>query len=478
MFNTAQRLSYSFDQLILSSPSFSISSCALCSMLPAFCPTSFSLVNLLASAFSISNSCRYISSLSNSLCAIFSLCTLRSSSFSISSLSATSNLVSGFNSFSCHTFLSASSLFSAIYLIVSPGFMVFPLLTSHASLFPTLFSAIYSFFMFSGINLASLHLSVCSFYASLVASFRMVYGACSFSSVCSMVFSPMLIQLLNLAICPTVCSMGSPNSFLGLRVPVFSRFATSISFFLLLRSHFSLSFRAFATSLSYFAIKRSGFLFALTPIAHSSFATSFYGLFNMLLLHARASLRFASFACLALPATTMSNTLSLCFLNFPLLANPATTMATTTMPFSLYTSFATSFLFSIPCGANVLAVSPFSNLFSMCTLSSFLSGCSTCCANSSLLTSSSASPFSNFYMTLFSAYLVLPLYSTISFYVLSFDVIHSFGYHSFGFKSDAIPGRVNSVAALSLFVPGLFSSYCYELCGSSHTSMLSSAIVL
>jgi hypothetical protein len=91
---------------------------------------------------------------------------------------------------------------------------------------------------------------------------------------------------------------------------------------------------------------------------------------------------------------------------------------------------------------------------------------------------SSAPTYSNFYMTLFSSYLVLPLYSTISFYVLSFDVIHSFGYHSFGFKSDAIPGRVNSVAALSLFVPGFYSSYCYELCGSSYTSMLSSTIVL
>jgi hypothetical protein len=94
------------------------------------------------------------------------------------------------------------------------------------------------------------------------------------------------------------------------------------------------------------------------------------------------------------------------------------------------------------------------------------------------IASSPHSQFANFYMTLFSAYLLLPLYATISFYVLSFDVIHSFGYHSFGFKSDAIPGRVNSVAALSFFVPGFFSSYCYELCGSSHTSMLSSVIVL
>lgn len=122
-------------------------------------------------------------------------------------------------------------------------------------------------------------------------------------------------------------------------------------------------------------------------------------------------------------------------------------------------------LFSI-CSAIVPNSVSFSNLISAASLSS--------CSNSL----SSAPTYSNFYMTLFSSYLVLPLYSTISFYVLSFDVIHSFGYHSFGFKSDAIPGRVNSVAALSFFVPGFFSSYCYELCGSSHTSMLSSVIVL
>jgi heme/copper-type cytochrome/quinol oxidase subunit 2 len=101
-----------------------------------------------------------------------------------------------------------------------------------------------------------------------------------------------------------------------------------------------------------------------------------------------------------------------------------------------------------------------------------------CFADSYSPSLSSHNTYSAFYMTLFSAYLVLPLYSIINFYILSFDVIHSFGYHSFGFKSDAIPGRVNSVSSLSLFVPGLFSSYCYELCGLSHTSMLSAALVL
>lgn len=86
--------------------------------------------------------------------------------------------------------------------------------------------------------------------------------------------------------------------------------------------------------------------------------------------------------------------------------------------------------------------------------------------------------FNNFYLCLFSNYLILSLYSIISLYVYSFDVIHSFGYHSFGFKSDCIPGRVNLVSSLSLHFNGYFISYCYELCGSSHTSMLSSIVVL
>lgn len=98
---------------------------------------------------------------------------------------------------------------------------------------------------------------------------------------------------------------------------------------------------------------------------------------------------------------------------------------------------------------------------------------------SSAFISSLYSPlFANFYMCLFSSYLILSLYSLISFYVHSFDVIHSFGYHSFGFKSDCIPGRVNLVSSLSLFFNGYFISYCYELCGVAHSSMLSSIVVL
>jgi len=91
---------------------------------------------------------------------------------------------------------------------------------------------------------------------------------------------------------------------------------------------------------------------------------------------------------------------------------------------------------------------------------------------------SSPSPFSSFYLCLFSNYLLVPLYAVISLYVHSFDVIHSYGYHCFGFKSDAIPGRVNHVGVLQLSFPGHFVSYCYELCGAAHTSMLSALVVL
>jgi heme/copper-type cytochrome/quinol oxidase subunit 2 len=84
----------------------------------------------------------------------------------------------------------------------------------------------------------------------------------------------------------------------------------------------------------------------------------------------------------------------------------------------------------------------------------------------------------SFYMCLFSTYLLLPLYATISLFVNSFDVIHSYGYHCLGFKSDCIPGRVNHVSSLELHFPGHFLSYCYELCGIAHTSMLSAITVL
>jgi heme/copper-type cytochrome/quinol oxidase subunit 2 len=100
-------------------------------------------------------------------------------------------------------------------------------------------------------------------------------------------------------------------------------------------------------------------------------------------------------------------------------------------------------------------------------------------ASSSFLEAQAHTPLhASFYLCLFSSYLLLPLYATISMYVNSFDVIHSFGYHCLGYKSDCIPGRVNHVSSLQLHFPGHFISYCYELCGLAHTSMLSSITVL
>jgi heme/copper-type cytochrome/quinol oxidase subunit 2 len=89
-----------------------------------------------------------------------------------------------------------------------------------------------------------------------------------------------------------------------------------------------------------------------------------------------------------------------------------------------------------------------------------------------------ASFYSSFYLSLFNNYLLIPLFTSLSFYVSSFDVIHSFGFHSLGIKSDAIPGRVNYVSSLFLFLPGSLSGFCYELCGIAHTSMSMSLTIL
>ena len=89
-----------------------------------------------------------------------------------------------------------------------------------------------------------------------------------------------------------------------------------------------------------------------------------------------------------------------------------------------------------------------------------------------------SSSYFSFYMCLFNHYLLLPLFSYLRFYISSFDVIHSFGLHSFGFKSDAIPGRLNFLSNIIFFSLGSYLSYCYELCGLAHTSMLLSISLL
>ena len=50
------------------------------------------------------------------------------------------------------------------------------------------------------------------------------------------------------------------------------------------------------------------------------------------------------------------------------------------------------------------------------------------------------------------------------------DVIHRWGVSSFGVKADAIPGRVNTVKVVPL-ISGVFTGFCYELCGVGHSQI-------
>jgi heme/copper-type cytochrome/quinol oxidase subunit 2 len=146
---------------------------------------------------------------------------------------------------------------------------------------------------------------------------------------------------------------------------------------------------------------------------------------------------------------------------------------------SLAASFiaAMSYFSSSSLSSSPLAALPYSS--SSLAASSSLASSFLCSSPAAFLEAQAHTPLhASFYLCLFSSYLLLPLYATISMYVNSFDVIHSFGYHCLGCKSDCIPGRVNHVSSLQLHFPGHFISYCYELCGLAHTSMLSSIAVL
>jgi len=68
--------------------------------------------------------------------------------------------------------------------------------------------------------------------------------------------------------------------------------------------------------------------------------------------------------------------------------------------------------------------------------------------------------------------LLLPVLSTIRFFVFSYDVIHSLGIYSFGIKIDAIPGRFNFASTIRTLIKGEHRGFCYELCGHGHSSML------
>lgn len=68
--------------------------------------------------------------------------------------------------------------------------------------------------------------------------------------------------------------------------------------------------------------------------------------------------------------------------------------------------------------------------------------------------------------------ILIPILSTIRFFVFSYDVIHSLGIYSFGIKIDAIPGRFNFASTIRTLIKGAHYGFCYELCGHGHSSML------
>lgn len=59
----------------------------------------------------------------------------------------------------------------------------------------------------------------------------------------------------------------------------------------------------------------------------------------------------------------------------------------------------------------------------------------------------------------------------------STDVLHSFTIPAFGLKVDCVPGRLNSLITY-LDRTGVFYGQCSEICGSNHSFMPISAVVL
>ena len=76
----------------------------------------------------------------------------------------------------------------------------------------------------------------------------------------------------------------------------------------------------------------------------------------------------------------------------------------------------------------------------------------------------------------------IPSGKPIIFNVTSSDVMHNFGLHDFKLKIDAIPGRYNIVWITAPPVTGndtlTYQIRCYELCGTGHTYMISSLVVM
>ena len=76
----------------------------------------------------------------------------------------------------------------------------------------------------------------------------------------------------------------------------------------------------------------------------------------------------------------------------------------------------------------------------------------------------------------------IPSGKPIIFNVTSSDVMHNFGLPDFKLKIDAIPGRYNIIWITAPTVSGndtvTYQIRCYELCGTGHTYMMGSLVVM
>ncbi len=71
----------------------------------------------------------------------------------------------------------------------------------------------------------------------------------------------------------------------------------------------------------------------------------------------------------------------------------------------------------------------------------------------------------------------IPVNRTIVLNVTSADVFHDFGIIDFKIKTDAIPGRTNTIW-LKPYLPGNYTIQCYELCGAGHSRMKATLVVM
>lgn len=88
----------------------------------------------------------------------------------------------------------------------------------------------------------------------------------------------------------------------------------------------------------------------------------------------------------------------------------------------------------------------------------------------SRLCGSASLPYGCVRLTLVDQPLFVAAGSSVAISVSSVDVIHCYSVPALGIKVDAIPGRV-SLVTVSPLIPGYFSGYCAELCGSGHGFM-------